>query len=622
MKIKEIRIGEYKCFSKDAGKFTDLGDVTCLIGKNGSGKTLLLKLLDESLGMNYSEDSHFFSEAIDRPIDIGIQLGKHDIETFENDYLVNPFVENNSTNVLFMREDVTDNPVRDSDTMQTFSARFAEIETLKQRLKEKFKLELADDTADEKYLELLENKGKDISKIFLLFNNTEQYPPSIDASKHIRCIYINEDKIIRPKYNLTELVASKHDIHKSLTFDQTLIDKVFSICDLELTQNDIKITSQKSMDQINSKLRWFFSGLLENSMDTEEYIEVNTYLRFGDSSEVDTKQHNYLKFGVTDKLRNLIDFDLASSGFQWLLSIYLIFEIEKKKNNDDKGSILLLLDEPGLHLHPTAQKSLVDAMYNLCENDDRFQIIYTTHSPTMISKEHIGDVKAIDRRKNEDGFYQSFLIDNPLEDDNQALLPLSQLMGIELGQCIQFGRKYVLVEGQTDYLYESKAFKILGDKHEWCIIPTHGKDKSDKYYNFFRANCFDCLVVLDYKNGDQLKNIRKTVEDDKHIILLSEILEKDADIEDMFGDENYIHMVEKSCGIKISEDSLNKEEPRIVKRIGEKNNTKFKKSIVAKHFHKHGFDNLPDPEVAKSNFKKLFELIDKRFKEYRSQSND
>lgn len=74
---------------------------------------------------------------------------------------------------------------------------------------------------------------------------------------------------------------------------------------------------------------------------------------------------------------------------QWFLSFYLIFLVESQEGH--KGS-MLLLDEPGLSLHPIAQRDLSDFFENLATTN---QIAYTTQSPIMVDPDHLDRVKAV-----------------------------------------------------------------------------------------------------------------------------------------------------------------------------------------------------------------------------------
>lgn len=75
---------------------------------------------------------------------------------------------------------------------------------------------------------------------------------------------------------------------------------------------------------------------------------------------------------------SLIRLEERSKGFQWFFSFDLMFMYESK--GTFKGCVILL-DEPGLHLHPDAQK---DLLLRLEEYAKENTLIYTTHLPFMI----------------------------------------------------------------------------------------------------------------------------------------------------------------------------------------------------------------------------------------------
>ena len=74
-----------------------------------------------------------------------------------------------------------------------------------------------------------------------------------------------------------------------------------------------------------------------------------------------------------------IPFEERSHGFQWFFSFYLVFLVESGKAH--KGAILLL-DEPGLHLHPTLQTKLID-LFERISGDN--QLLYSTHLPSSLT---------------------------------------------------------------------------------------------------------------------------------------------------------------------------------------------------------------------------------------------
>ena len=90
-----------------------------------------------------------------------------------------------------------------------------------------------------------------------------------------------------------------------------------------------------------------------------------------------------------DKRPEEIELESRSSGLQWFLSFYLVFLVESTKQHE--GSVLLL-DEPGLSLHPLAQRDLSLFLENLAETN---QLIYTTHSPFLVNAQRLERVNRV-----------------------------------------------------------------------------------------------------------------------------------------------------------------------------------------------------------------------------------
>lgn len=77
----------------------------------------------------------------------------------------------------------------------------------------------------------------------------------------------------------------------------------------------------------------------------------------------------------TGSLKQIRSRELGS-GVEMILSLLLL----KMVSGESKGSLIYLIDEPEIHLHPKAQELLFDLL--LEESKDK-QIIFTTHSPWL-----------------------------------------------------------------------------------------------------------------------------------------------------------------------------------------------------------------------------------------------
>jgi predicted ATPase len=79
-----------------------------------------------------------------------------------------------------------------------------------------------------------------------------------------------------------------------------------------------------------------------------------------------------------------------SRGFIWFFS-FLAWYSEVKRLD---GQIILLLDEPGLTLHATAQHDLL--RFFETELLPSHQLIYSTHSPFMVDPYHLERVRIVE----------------------------------------------------------------------------------------------------------------------------------------------------------------------------------------------------------------------------------
>ena len=71
---------------------------------------------------------------------------------------------------------------------------------------------------------------------------------------------------------------------------------------------------------------------------------------------------NHFRIWVSDDKRpEEVELEGRSTGLQWFLSFYLVFLVERADAHDDA---ILLLDEPGLSLHPLAQRDLAEFFYS------------------------------------------------------------------------------------------------------------------------------------------------------------------------------------------------------------------------------------------------------------------
>jgi predicted ATPase len=122
-----------------------------------------------------------------------------------------------------------------------------------------------------------------------------------------------------------------------------------------------------------------------------------------------------------------------SPGFLWYLSFYINFCATTSEAKIHE--YLFLLDEPGLHLHPSGQKDLTHLLEGL---SDKSQLIYTTHSPFMINRSHPHRVRVVTKESN------GTIVDNEAYRENWR--PLRKSIGLTVGDLFFFNNRGIVFE--------------------------------------------------------------------------------------------------------------------------------------------------------------------------------
>ncbi len=262
---------------------------------------------------------------------------------------------------------------------------------------------------------------------------------------------------------------------------------------------------------------------------------------------------DYFRIWIADDRRPDVEIELEarSKGFQWFFSFYLVFLVESKGGHKDT---ILLLDEPGLHLHPTAQQELIAFFEKLSETN---QLAYTTHSPFLIDGEHLHRIRPV----KEDDTGHSRITAETWPEDRETIFPLQAAAGYAMIGGLFQHRKNVLVEGITDFYY----LQVLSQQ---CAISDRPSLPDDIYIVFcggtknvgwiaslFLSEKVRPLVLLD---GDEAGRARRNAlmkelyaDHNSRILMLDDVLNqpgKEIELEDILGEALIIPGLEAVLG--------------------------------------------------------------------------
>ncbi|HXQ43090.1 MAG TPA: AAA family ATPase, partial [Acidimicrobiales bacterium] len=234
-----------------------------------------------------------------------------------------------------------------------------------------------------------------------------------------------------------------------------------------------------------------------------------------------------------------VSFDERSTGFVWFFS-FLVWFSQMQREHGDK--LILLLDEPGLSLHGTAQADLL--RYIKEKLVTRYQVLYTTHSPFMVDASDLLSVRTVEDMSDGDTVLGTKVGDDVLSTDAETLFPLRAALGYDITQTMFIGENCLLVEGPSDLLDLKWASTELQEKgrtsldRRWTITPCGGIKKVGSFLSLFGGHGLHVAVLTDYAQGDKA-TVRSLREDgllrEGHVLTADMFVDgqDEADIEDM-----------------------------------------------------------------------------------------
>ncbi|WP_198666042.1 AAA family ATPase [Tropicimonas sp. IMCC34043] len=267
-----------------------------------------------------------------------------------------------------------------------------------------------------------------------------------------------------------------------------------------------------------------------------------------------------------DQHKLSLRFDERSSGFRWFFSFLTAFS----RYEFDDTPIIILLDEPGLGLHATAQRDFLRFIEERLSK--RCQVIYTTHSPFMIQPDHLERARLVEDKGRDRG---SVTTSDVLTTDSDTLFPLQAALGYDIAQHLFIAKDNLVVEGPSDFLFmQTISERLIEDGREgldkrWSIMPLGGADVIPAFVALL-GNHLDVTVVVDSrKEGHQkLTALAKAgFLGEKRIVTIGEVADrKMADIEDLFAKDDYVALYNAAFGKKLKAAELKGTDP-IVRQI-------------------------------------------------------
>ncbi len=267
-----------------------------------------------------------------------------------------------------------------------------------------------------------------------------------------------------------------------------------------------------------------------------------------------------------------VPFDERSKGFVWFFSFLSYFSTLEEEEDAD---LILLLDEPGLNLHAMAQRDFLRFI------DDRLapknQVVYSTHSPFMINLDKLSSVRTV-QDVDDRG---TFVSDDTLSNDRETVFPIQVALGYQMAQTLFLAPHCLMVNYPSDLIYLQvlgEAVASIGQMRldpRWVVIPVGGADNLPTFISTLGENYVSVAVMMDVSTKNRMKldhiNRNAAVQRQNPIKWVEVAKVRTADIEDLFEPTFYLKLVNEAYANELREPvtmkSITDANPRIVQRL-------------------------------------------------------
>lgn len=169
---------------------------------------------------------------------------------------------------------------------------------------------------------------------------------------------------------------------------------------------------------------------------------------------VSPREHD-LAFTIVDRTGTEYSFGERSAGLKYFLSYYVQYLAHDPSPERHE---ILLMDEPDAYLSAQAQQDLLRIFDGFAGTDDgtpSVQVVYVTHSPFLIDKNHATRIRVLEKGSGDEG---TRVIRNASKNHYE---PLRSAFGAYVGEMAFIGNCNLMVEGTADQILLGSAAVTL-----------------------------------------------------------------------------------------------------------------------------------------------------------------
>ena len=648
MKLQNVKISDFKCIRK-ACQF-DVSDITCLVGKNESGKTAALEALYR-LNPIIPEHGNFDVDDDYPRIDVEdyrleVENGRREPAvvtwaTFSLDENDLKEIEADLPRILarpeltlykgYANELLVQFPIDEANLIRALIDR-AKLTT--QQKKALNKCATLQDVAES--LKSGEKSGS--SSAFLetvnaiLETGLHQYLYKQYFESSIpKFLYFDEFYQMKGHVNIQSLIQRKKD-NKLLDSDYPLLG-IIDLARLNLEE----ITNPKRALERDNRLQGASNHLTQSIMkywSQNRDLEMRFDIRPGlpdDPPGMQSGTNLWCSvYNAKQKVSTLLG--RRSKGFVWFFSFLAWFSQQKRKSIP----LILLLDEPSLHLHALAQRDLLHFIEDECRTG--LQVIYTTQSSYLIDPNRFDRVRILEDRStlpvdipgsSREGTHIST---DPLRVKRESTLPLQGALGHSLLQELFPAQDLLIVGNIHDLIFLETMSGLLMENGRrrldprWYITPMGGAIKLPVFIALLGPRAGQRVVCLFDQEVDVEVDLKSVFERNllkkEYIFTYGGFTDNPvAAVEDLLDPEFYLYLVNSAylevMTKPISKSQIRKKGRKITEVIDEimasmlqTERVHFSRFKTAKFFLEHGPALKPQISTdTLDRFENLFDVI-------------
>ena len=214
---------------------------------------------------------------------------------------------------------------------------------------------------------------------------------------------------------------------------------------------------------------------------------------------------------LADVSRTVSPIDFRGTGVKRLLGLMGVLLNEATSSDQT----IILIDEPEISLHADAQHQLRKTLEGMAKNP-RIQVVYATHSPSMLNPAHPDRVRVFSRARHDDTATTKVATLTYAENFQHVRVSL----GLTPSDSLLYGLVTILVEGDTEArclgpLLEKldtegvSEFKGISELLEFSHFVCGGGDNISNYCKIAADQNAKPIVFLDGDKKQKAEKIRK-----------------------------------------------------------------------------------------------------------------